>query len=62
MEKAFYYPLALDKIEIKKDMLSKYQLRIFDFCNISIGNVKKLVPTFLIKKRMFLIMRTCNFI
>ena len=62
MEKAFYYPLALDKIEIKKDMLSKYQLRISDFCNISIGNVKKLVPTFLIKKRMFLIMRTYNFI
>ena len=26
-------------------MLSKYQLMIFDFNNISIGNVKKLVPT-----------------
>ena len=39
------YPLALSKIEIKEDMLSKYQLTIFDFNNISIGNVKKLVPT-----------------
>ena len=31
---------------------------ISKFCNISIGNVKKLMPTYLIKKSM----RTCNFI
>ena len=27
-------------------MLSDYQLKIADLCNISIGNVKKLVPNF----------------
>ena len=32
-----------DKIEIKKK-LSNYQLKINDFYNILIGNVKKLVP------------------
>ena len=40
------YPLALDKIEIKREMLSKYQLKIADLCNIRIGNVKKLVPNY----------------
>ena len=34
------YPLALDKIEIKKEMLFEYQLKIVDsynilFCNVS---------------------------
>ena len=38
------YPLAPDKIEIKEEMLSNYQLHIGDFYNIPIGNVKKLVP------------------
>ena len=46
------YPLAPDKIEIKNEMLSKYQLMISKFCNISIGNIKKLMPTYLIKKSM----------
>ena len=40
------YPLAPDKIEIKTNMLSNYQLKIAEFCDISIGNVKKLVPNF----------------
>ena len=31
------YPLAPDKIEIKKDMLSVYQSMIFDLCNFPIG-------------------------
>ena len=31
-------------------MLSIYQLKIANFYNIPIGNVKKLVPNFLIKK------------
>ena len=34
------YPLALDKIEIRK-MLSEYQLKIADLESIPIGNVKK---------------------
>ena len=33
------YPLAPDKIEIKREMLSEYQLKIADLCNVLIGNV-----------------------
>ena len=40
------YPLAPDKIEIEREMLSDYQLKIADHYNIPIGNVKKLVPIF----------------
>ena len=40
------YPLAPDKIGIKKEMLPDYQLKIADLYNIPIGNVKKLVPNF----------------
>ena len=39
------YLLAPDKIEIKRETLSEYQLKIADHYNIPIGNVKKLVPT-----------------
>ena len=46
-----YYPLAPDKIEIKREMLSEYQLKIADLYNISIGNVKKLVSNFLDKEK-----------
>ena len=35
------YSFASDKTEIKRVMLSSYQLKIADFCNISIVNVKK---------------------
>ena len=42
-------------------MFSEYQLKIADLCNISLGNVKILVPDFLIKKSMCFIMKTCNF-
>ena len=34
------YLLAPDKIEIKEQMLSRYQILIVDFHNIPIGNVK----------------------
>ena len=40
------YPLAMDKKEIKREMLSKYQPLTAGFYNASIGNVKKLVPNF----------------
>ena len=33
------YPLALDKIEIKREMLSEYQLKNADLYNMPIGNV-----------------------
>ena len=38
------YPLAPGKIEIKREILFEYQLKIADLHNIFIGNVKKLVP------------------
>ena len=44
------YPLAPDKLEIMKEMLSKYQLKIADLYNIPIGNVKKLAPNVFNKK------------
>ena len=37
------YPLAPDKVEIKREMLTKYELMIADLYNIPIGTVKKLV-------------------
>ena len=37
------YPLAPDKREIKREILSNYQLKIANFWNIPIGNAKKLV-------------------
>ena len=45
------YPLAPDKIEINRKTLSEYQLKIADLHNISIGNVKKLVPNFFDKEK-----------
>ena len=45
------YPLALGKIEIKREMLSEYQLKIADLYNIPIGNVKKLMPNFFDKEK-----------
>ena len=36
------YPLAPDKIEIKWEIFSDYQLKNSDFYNISIGNVTKI--------------------
>ena len=45
------YPLAPDKIRIKREMLSDYQLKIADHYNIPIGNVKKLRPNFFDKEK-----------
>ena len=48
------YPLPTDKIEIRKEVLFDYQLKITDLYNIFIGNVGKLVPNFLdIEKYVF---------
>ena len=44
------YPLAQDKIEIKRKILSKYQLMIADFYSIPIENIRKLVPNFFVSK------------
>ena len=47
----YAYPLAPDKIKIKKEMLPDYQLKIEDLYNIPISNVKKLVPNFFDKEK-----------
>ena len=52
------YPLAPNEIEIKRQLLSEYQLKIADLYNTPVVNVKKLVSHFLIKKTMCLIMKT----
>ena len=41
------YPLVPDEIEIKREMLSEYQLNIADLYNIPIRNVINLLPNFL---------------
>ena len=55
------YSLDPDRTRIKREMLPEYQLKIADLYNIPIGNVKKLVLNFLIKKCMCFIMKTSNF-
>ena len=45
------YPLAANKIEIKREILAQYQLKIADLYNIPIDNVKKLVPQFFDKEK-----------
>ena len=46
----YNYPLAANKIEIKRKLLSEYELKIADLYNIPIGNVKKLLPNFFDKE------------
>ena len=46
-----HYSLAPDKREIKREMLSYYQLKIADLYNITIGNVKKLASNFFDKEK-----------
>ena len=45
------YSLAPDKIKIEREMLSEYQLKIDNLCDIPIGIVKKLVPKFFDKEK-----------
>ena len=45
------FSLALDEIEIKKEMLCDYQLKVAGLYNIPIGDVKKLVPNFFDKQK-----------
>ena len=40
------YRLVPDEIEIKRELLSNYQLNVAEFYNIPIGNAKNLVPNF----------------
>ena len=41
----------VDKIEIKREMLSEHQLKIADLYNVPNGNVKKLVPNLFDKEK-----------
>ena len=43
--------LAPDKIEIKGEILSEYQLKIADLYNIPIGNAQKSVLNFFDKEK-----------
>ena len=43
--------MARYKLEIKREMLSEYQLKIADLYNIPFGNVQKLVSNMLDKKK-----------
>ena len=54
------YPFAPVKIEIKREMLSEYQLKISDSYNIPIGIVKILVHNLTKIKKRFL-MKTYHF-
>ena len=45
------YPSARDKIEIKIEILSDYQLHIADLYSILIGNVTKLVSNIFDKEK-----------
>ena len=55
------YSLAPVKEEIKKEMLSKYQLKIAELYNIPIGNVKKLVTNVLDKEKHVLHYKNLQF-
>ena len=48
------YTWAPDKIEIKRQRYSEYQLKIADLYNIPIGNVKKLLPDLFDKEKYIL--------
>ena len=48
------YSLAPDKIKIKREILSDYQLKIADLHNVPIGNAKKFVLNFLEKGKYVL--------
>ena len=55
------YLLAPDKREIKREMLSDYQLKMADHYNIPISNVKKLVPNFFDKEKYVIHYENLNF-
>ena len=48
------YSLAPDKIKIKREILSDYQLKIAELHNVPIGNAKKFVPNFFEKGKYVL--------
>ena len=55
------YALAPDKIQIKREMLLEYQLKMADSYNIPIANVTKVLPNFFDKKNTSFIIKTYSF-
>ena len=55
------YFIAPDKLQIKREIMFNYQVKIADFYNTPNGSFKNQWLTFLIKKSMCFIMRTRNF-
>ena len=53
--------LAPEKLEVKREMLCKFQLKIIDLYKISTGNVKNWSVTFFDKESMCFKMTACNF-
>ena len=56
------YPLAPEKIEIKESMLSDFCGKIGNKDNRSVGGVKNLYRDWVIKRNVFFIIETCNYI
>ena len=52
LQKCYY--LSPNKIERKRKILSEYQIKVADICNIPIGNVRNLVHNFLGKEKYVL--------
>ena len=48
------YPLAPDKIEIKREMCYNQEIKIADFYNIPMGNVQKSMPNLFDKGKYML--------
>ena len=56
------YPLILNKLKVKRKMVSYHQLKFAENYDVSVGNVKRLVPTFLRKKSTRFIIKISSFI
>ena len=54
------YQLAPDKIELKREMLCEYQLKIADLISSLLVILKNWFITFMIKKCIWSIMKTYN--
>ena len=54
------YPLVPEKINIPKEWLPKYCLKIASVYNITTGTVRKLLPNLMNKNNYVIHIETCN--